>query len=163
VDRTIFQGIFVASAKIGDYTFGRRENAMKILIEECRVRATIDVLRGKWKAVIIKALKDGSLGYGELRRLVPEPSKKVLTDHLRELEKDRIVSRTTSGGKVVRSEYAITEYGRTLIPVLVAMRAWGKTHRELVLGYPKKADDDADPCIPPTNRPNKPPRLKRSA
>jgi DNA-binding HxlR family transcriptional regulator len=136
---------------------------MKIMLADCRVKATIDVIRGKWKAVIIKALKDRNLGYGELRRLVPEPSKKVLTVHLRELEKDRIVSRTASGGRVVRTEYAITEYGRTLIPVLVVMRAWGKTHRELVLGYPKEADNDADPCIPPSSRPNKLPRLKRSA
>jgi len=134
---------------------------MKMMLADCRVKATIDVIRGKWKAIIIKALKDRNLGYGELRRLVPEPSKKVLTDHLRELEKDRIVSRTASGGRVVRTEYAITEYGRTLIPVLAAMHAWGKTHRELVLGYPPEADDGSDPCIPPTNRP-KPPRLKRS-
>ena len=136
---------------------------MKMMLADCRVKATIDVIRGKWKAIIIKALKDRNLGYGELRRLVPEPSKKVLTDHLRELEKDRIVSRTASGGRVVRTEYAITEYGRTLIPVLAVMRAWGKTHGELVLGYPKESDNDADPCIPPTNRPNEPPRLKRSA
>jgi len=136
---------------------------VKMMLADCRVRATIDVIRGKWKAIIIKALKDGSLGYGELRRLVPEPSKKVLTDHLRELEKDRIISRTTSVGRILHTEYEITEYGRTLIPVLMVMRAWGKTHRELVLGYPREADDDADSCIPPANRPRRPPRLKRSA
>jgi DNA-binding HxlR family transcriptional regulator len=121
------------------------------------------VIRGKWKAIIIKALKDRNLGYGELRRLIPEPSKKVLTDHLRELEKDRIISRSASGGKVIHTEYAITEYGRTLIPILLVMHAWGKTHRELVLGYPTEADNDADSCTPPTNRPNEPSRLKTSA
>jgi hypothetical protein len=52
---------------------------MKMMLADCRVKATIDVIRGKWKAIIIKALKDRNLGYGELRRLVPEPSKKVLT------------------------------------------------------------------------------------
>jgi DNA-binding HxlR family transcriptional regulator len=135
---------------------------MKMVLADCRVKATIDVIRGKWKAIIIKALKDRKLGYGELRRLVPEPSKKVLTDHLRELEKDRIISRSASGGKVIHTEYAITEYGRTLIPVLMVMRAWGKTHRELVLGYPTEADNDADPCTPPTNRPTEPSQLKRS-
>jgi DNA-binding HxlR family transcriptional regulator len=136
---------------------------MKMMLADCRIKATIDVIRGKWKAIIIKALKDRNLGYGELRRLVPEPSKKVLTDHLRELEKDRIISRTASGGKVIRTEYAITEYGRTLIPVLLVMRAWGKTHRERVLGYPKEADNDANPCITPANSPTEPRRLKRSA
>ena len=136
---------------------------MKMMLGDCRTKATIDVIRGKWKAIIIKALKDHNLGYGELRRLVPEPSKKVLTEHLRELEKDRIISRSALGGKVLRTEYAITEYGRTLIPVLTVMHAWGKTHRELVLGYPKEAENDADPCIPPTNRPNERRRQKRSA
>jgi DNA-binding HxlR family transcriptional regulator len=126
---------------------------MKMMLADCRVKATLDVIRGKWKAIIIKALKDHNLGYGELRRLVPEPSKKVLTDHLRELEKDRIISRTVSGGRVVHTEYAITDYGRTLIPVLLVMRAWGKIHRELVLGYPKEADDDADLCLLSANRP----------
>ena len=87
---------------------------MKMMLADCRVKATIDVIRGKWKAIIIKALKDRNLGYGELRRLLPEPSKKVLTDHPRELEKDRIISRSASGGKVLRTEYAITEYRRTL-------------------------------------------------
>jgi HxlR-like helix-turn-helix len=69
-----------------------------------------------------------------LRRIVPEPSKKVLTDHLRELEADRIISHTASAGRNGRTEYSLTEYGRTLIPVLAVMRAWGQTHRELVLG-----------------------------
>ena len=120
------------------------------MLADCRVRITVDVIRGKWKAIIIKALKDRSLGYSELRRIVPEPTKKVLTDHLRELEQDRITSRTRSAEGIVRTEYSLTEYGRTLIPVLAVMRAWGQTHRELVLGYPRDAEDGTAPCaVPP--------------
>ena len=119
---------------------------MQMMLADCRVRITVDVIRGKWKAIIIKALKDRSLGYSELRRIVPEPTKKVLTDHLRELEQDRIISRSTSQQSFTRTEYSLTEYGRTLIPVLAAMRTWGQTHRELVLGYPRDAEDATNPC-----------------
>jgi len=90
---------------------------MKMMLADCRVRVTLDVIRGKWKPIIIKALKDCNLGYAELRRIVPEPSKKVLTDHLRELEADRIISRTASAGGNGRTGYSLTQYGRTLIPV----------------------------------------------
>ena len=65
---------------------------MKMMLADCRTKVTVDVIRGKWKPIIIKALKNGSLGYAELRRIVPEPTKKVLTDHLRELCPHRIWS-----------------------------------------------------------------------
>lgn len=129
--------------------------AMEMTLADCRVKITVDVIRGKWKAIIIKALKDRSLGYAELRRIVPEPTKKVLTDHLRELEQDRIISRTRSTG-LVRTEYSLTEYGRTLIPVLAVMRAWGQTHRELVLGHPRDAEDGTDACAVPPSSNSKP-------
>lgn len=119
---------------------------MKMMMADCRVKVTVDVIRGKWKPIVIKALKTGNLGYAELRRIVPEPTKKVLTDHLRELEQDRIISRTGSLGRNGRTEYGLTEYGRTLIPVLAVMREWGKTHRELVLGLPPENEDDTAPC-----------------
>ena len=123
---------------------------MKMMLADCRVKVTVDVIRGKWKPIVIKALKDRSLGYAELRRIVPEPTKKVLTDHLRELEADRIISRAVPAGRNGRMEYSLTEYGRTLIPVLAVMRAWGQTHRELVLGQPRNAEDDTASCaIPP--------------
>src|SRR5215469_11197867 len=136
---------------------------MKMTLADCRTKVTLDVLRGKWKPIIIKALKDRNLGHAELRRIVPEPSKKVLTDHLRELEADRIISRTASVGGNGRTEYSLTEYGRTLIPVLVAMRAWGQKHRELVLGRPRTAEDETDPCAtPPPPRLNGASRERRS-
>jgi hypothetical protein len=49
---------------------------MKMMLADCRVKVTVDVIRGKWKAIIIKALKDRGLGYAELRRIVPEPTRK---------------------------------------------------------------------------------------
>jgi DNA-binding HxlR family transcriptional regulator len=99
-------------------------------LSECPVRATIDVIEGKWKPIIINALKHGTLRFGQLRREVPEASRKVLTGQLRELEKDRIIARRTSEKRWERVEYSLTAYGRTLVPVLTLMAKWGKIHKK---------------------------------
>jgi DNA-binding HxlR family transcriptional regulator len=99
-------------------------------LSECPVRATIDVIEGKWKPIVVHALKPGILRFGELRRHVPEATKKVLTEQLRELEEDQIISRKVSGRRRERVEYALTPYGRTLVPVLTLMAKWGKSHKE---------------------------------
>jgi DNA-binding HxlR family transcriptional regulator len=100
-----------------------------MLLSECPVRATIDVIEGKWKLIVIDALKGGTLRFGQLRRHVPEATKKVLIEQLRQLEEDRIVSRKILGQKWERVEYSLTSYGRTLIPVLTLMAKWGHTHK----------------------------------
>lgn len=99
-------------------------------LSECPVRATIDVIEGKWKPIIVNALKPGSLRFGQLRREVPEATRKVLTDQLRELEDDRIIARKTGEKRWERVEYSLTPYGRTLVPVLTLMAKWGKIHKK---------------------------------
>src|SRR5215468_6099639 len=99
-------------------------------LSECPVRATIDVIEGKWKPIIVNALKQGRLRFGELRRHVPEATRKVLTEQLRELEDDRIVVRRTSEKRWERVEYSLTSYGRTLVPVLTLMAKWGEAHKK---------------------------------
>jgi len=98
-------------------------------LSECPVRATIDVIEGKWKPIIVNALKQRTLRFGELRRHVPEATRKVLTEQLRELENDRIVMRRTSEKRWERVEYSLTSYGRTLVPVLTLMAKWGEAHK----------------------------------
>lgn len=98
-------------------------------LSECPVRATIDVIEGKWKPIVVNALKAGTLRFGQLRRYVPEATRKVLTEQLRELEQDQIISRNVLGQKWERVEYALTPYGRTLVPVLTLMAKWGRTHK----------------------------------
>jgi DNA-binding HxlR family transcriptional regulator len=98
-------------------------------LSECSVRATIDVIEGKWKPIIVNALKRGTLRFGELRREIPEATKKVLTEQLRELEEDGVIQRRMYGQKWERVEYSITAYGRTLVPVLTLMAKWGETHK----------------------------------
>jgi DNA-binding HxlR family transcriptional regulator len=104
-------------------------------LSACPVRATIDVIEGKWKPIVVNALKLGTLRFGELRRHVPEASRKVLTEQLRELEQDRIILRAASKQRWERVEYALTGYGRTLVPVLTVMAKWGKRHRNRMKNY----------------------------
>jgi DNA-binding HxlR family transcriptional regulator len=99
-------------------------------LSECPVRPTIDVIEGKWKPIIVNALKQGTLRFGQLRRQVPEASRKVLTEQLRELEDDGIIRRRTSEKRWERVEYSLSSYGRTLVPVLTLMAKWGKTHKK---------------------------------
>ena len=99
---------------------------------DCPVRATADAIDGKWKPMIINSLKSGALRFGQLLREIPEASRKVLTEQLRELQREHIISRLASGGKSERVEYSLTPYGKTLVPVLTVMAAWGKKHKTLM-------------------------------
>jgi len=101
-------------------------------LSECAVRPAIDVVEGKWKPIVVNALKAGRLRFGQLRRHVPEASRKVLTEQLRELEEDQIILRKAFGQKWERVEYELTVYGRTLVPVLTLMAKWGKRHKKLM-------------------------------
>lgn len=94
------------------------------------VRATLDVLGGKWKLRILWHLRDGSKRYGELKRLIPGVSEKVLIEKLRELEENEIVDRDVLSKKPLKVDYRFTEYGRTLVPVFQALCDWGETHIE---------------------------------
>ena len=101
-------------------------------LAECPVRPAIDVVEGKWKPIVVNALKPGRLRFGQLRRHVPEASRKVLTEQLRELEDDQIISRKAFGQRWERVEYELSAYGRTLVPVLTLMAKWGKKHKKLM-------------------------------
>lgn len=101
-------------------------------LSECPVRAVIDVVDGKWKPIIINALKAGSLRFGQLRREVPEATKKVLTAQLRDLEQDEIISRKKHQGDEDHLRYELTAYGRTLVPILRHMAEWGANHKKRV-------------------------------
>ena len=101
-------------------------------LSDCPVRPAIDVIEGKWKPIVVNALKLGPLRFGQLRRHTLEATTKVLTDQPRELEQDQIISRKAFGQKWERVEYRLTAYGRTLVPVLTLMAKWGKKHRKLM-------------------------------
>ena len=105
-------------------------------LSECPVRTTIDVIEGKWKPIIINALKSRPLRFGQLRREVPEATKKVLTAQLRELEFAEVVFRKDFGNSQDHLSYALTTYGRTLVPILIHMAQWGATHKKRLAEKP---------------------------
>jgi DNA-binding HxlR family transcriptional regulator len=94
---------------------------------ECAVEATVAVIGGKWKPIILFHLLAGSKRFSELQRAVPQASDRMLTRSLRELEQDKLVERTIFAEVPVRVEYALTADGRSLIPVLNAMSRWGNS------------------------------------
>jgi DNA-binding HxlR family transcriptional regulator len=98
-------------------------------LSECPVSATTDVIDGKWKPMIVNALKAKALRFGQLLRALPEASRKIATEQLRELEREGVISRTAFGNRWERVEYSLTGYGRTLVPVLTLMAEWGVKHQ----------------------------------
>jgi DNA-binding HxlR family transcriptional regulator len=97
--------------------------------EECSVRAALDVIGGKWKPVIARYLMLETRRFGELRKLMPDVTQKMLTQQLRELERDNIVQRKVFRQVPPKVEYSLTPYGKTLRPILRALCKWGDNHR----------------------------------
>ncbi len=99
------------------------DNAQPI---ECSIEKALDVLGGKWTFLIIRDLFDGTRRFGELRKSLAGVSPKTLSIRLRELEDKDIVKRTAYATIPPTVEYSLTEKGRSLKPIIKAMKLWGK-------------------------------------
>jgi len=98
----------------------------------CPITATATVLGRKWHPVIVhRLLQRGPLGFNALEEAVDGVSSKVLSDSLENLEERGLVDREVVNEKPVRVEYSLTERGRSLDPVIRAMREWGETHLDV--------------------------------
>ncbi|SLK01952.1 MULTISPECIES: winged helix-turn-helix transcriptional regulator [unclassified Paenibacillus] len=89
------------------------------------IEATLEILGGKWKALIVCLLMSGTKRTGELQRLIPDVSQKVLIQQLRELERDGIVGRHVYNEMPPKVEYYVTEYGITANKIIDVMCSWG--------------------------------------
>lgn len=105
--------------------------------DNCPVAATLELIGGKYKALILWHLADGKLRFSELRKAISGATAKMLTQQLRELESDDLVHREVFPVIPPKVEYSLTETGRSLMPILVAMRDWGA-------GYLR--GKDTEPC-----------------
>lgn len=94
--------------------------------DHCPVEVTLSAIGGKWKALILFHVKSRPCRFNELRKLIPRVTQRMLTQHLRELEADGIVLRKIYAQVPPRVEYSLTKKGRTLVPILDAMAAWGE-------------------------------------
>lgn len=98
--------------------------------KHCGLDAAMEVISGKWKVLILWELQSQHRRFGELRRNIPGISDKVLVQHLRELEADRIVHRDASSSEPnsLRVEYSLTDVGLALFEALKPLGAWGREH-----------------------------------
>lgn len=110
---------------------------------DCPVERTLSVIGGRWKPLILFHLRGGGQRFNALRRRIPSVTQRMLTQHLRELETDGIVSRTVHPVVPPRVDYALTPLGRTLLPILDSMAAWGG--EQLVDGSGRRRKAAADP------------------
>ena len=92
---------------------------------------TLEVMGGKWKPIILHYLSEAPRRSGELGRLIPQASGKMLTQQLRELEADKIIRRKIYRQVPPKVEYILTPLGESLRPVMIAMCAWGETNARL--------------------------------
>ncbi|WP_026994084.1 winged helix-turn-helix transcriptional regulator [Flectobacillus major] len=105
---------------IGDYV------KLKGKAYPCTVSLTMDLVGGKWKAVILYHLKDEAKRYNELRKEMPTVTEMTLSLQLKQLEKDGLVSRKVYGQKPpIKVVYALSDFGKSFIPVLEAITQWG--------------------------------------
>jgi DNA-binding HxlR family transcriptional regulator len=95
----------------------------------CPVKLTASIIGGKWKPSLLFYLEGHTRRFCELQRLIPGLTKKMLTQHLRELERDGIIRRKVYAEVPPRVEYSLTRHGESLKPILKLMSAWGTRHR----------------------------------
>ena len=96
--------------------------------ENCPVAATLELIGGKYKALILWNLAEKKLRFSELRNVIQGATPKMLTQQLRELEAHNLIHREVFAVVPPKVEYSLTELGRSLMPILVSMRDWGSSY-----------------------------------
>ena len=93
----------------------------------CAMDVTMDYIGGKWKTIVLWYLRDKTLRFGELKKQIPDITEKMLSLQLKKLEEDGLVKREVFAEVPLRVEYSLTEFGKSLKPVVEAIAKWGRT------------------------------------
>lgn len=100
-------------------------------LPECPVATTVQLIGSKWKLLIMRNLLQRPWRFNELRKTLPGINQKVLTDSLRSMEADGIVTRTVYPEVPPRVEYCLSELGETMRPIIRSMEAWGNAYKQI--------------------------------
>lgn len=103
-------------------------------LPDCPVATTLMLIGNKWKIFIVQRLLERPWRFNELQKDIPGISQRVLTDNLRSMEDDGIITRTVYPEVPVRVEYALNELGETMRPIINSMSEWGTMYQESVKG-----------------------------
>ncbi|MBB6733959.1 winged helix-turn-helix transcriptional regulator [Cohnella zeiphila] len=118
-----------------------------ITLEECSYRKILDIVSSKWAVLVMAVLSGGTKRYGELRRRIADISQKMLTQTLKQLERDGLVERNAIPSVPPTVEYSLTPLGQTLIPHFAQMRQWANEYYDSVerarMDYDRKAENPA--------------------
>ena len=98
----------------------------------CPVEAALEVIGGKWKGVILYHLLQDKKRFNELRKLMPKVTQRMLTKQLRDLESDQVITRTVFPEVPPKVVYEITEFGKSLGPVVLLLQQWGSDYLETI-------------------------------
>ncbi len=99
-------------------------------LPECPVATTVQLIGSKWKLLILRNLMDRPWRFNELKKSLEGVSQKVLTDSLRSLENDGIITRTVYPEVPPRVEYALSDIGESMRPILTSMKEWGENYKK---------------------------------
>nr|WP_297933554.1 helix-turn-helix domain-containing protein [uncultured Lachnoclostridium sp.] len=99
-------------------------------LPECPVATTVQLIGSKWKLLILRNLLQRPWRFNELKRSLDGISQKVLTDSLRAMEEDKLITRTVYAEVPPRVEYALSDIGESMRPILTAMQEWGTNYKE---------------------------------
>jgi DNA-binding HxlR family transcriptional regulator len=111
-------------------------------VNGCPLTAALAAIGGKWKLIILYWLAESPRHFAALRREMPGISQKVLTQQLRELVGDGIVRRRPKGAIPSPVEYSLTDYGRSVLPLVEGVRLWGRAHMERLTPHTDAHGDD---------------------
>ena len=110
-----------------------KKSTSAIPLHQCSVIATLKLFATKWKPCILCYLAKKSMRYNELYRIIPNISRKMLSEHLKELENDALIVRCECDKKKQRVEYSLSEKGESLLPLLEQLQDWGLNNIKNVL------------------------------